>query len=87
MMQLMHIKRSFLLSEVRVKYTESQFVRMTQSDKAQLLEIATREERTPSDVIRRLIRRAAQELKQSNDSIVHCAAKDTGHGTDNTKRD
>lgn len=39
-----------------MRLTESQFVRMTRTDKHILLKLAELEERTPSDVIRRLIR-------------------------------
>ena len=45
-----------------MKLSEYQFVRLTPDDKASLLEIASREDRNPSDVIRRLIRNAAREL-------------------------
>ncbi len=46
-----------------MRLTESQFVRMTPTDKQLLVRMAEREERSPSDVVRRLIRNAARRLK------------------------
>ena len=45
-----------------MRLSQAQFVRMSLDDKQLLLKLAEREERTPSDVIRRLIRRAARNL-------------------------
>lgn len=50
---------AFSFEEDAMRLTESQFVRMATTDKQLLLKLAEFEERTPSDVVRRLIRQAA----------------------------